>query len=371
LRTERRTEIQWLRGLAASEVVICHSDLVTKHFSPFRITELNWYHPLLGIGVEVFFMVSGYVICMRAAKHATGSAFLFSRIRRLFPMYWLFTSLVVLAYIANPAWRLNNFDPGLWSLVQSYLILPQWNFPILGVGWTLEHEMMFYTFVALMMALWSMEGPAKYTLPWSLAIFGIIGCLYGGPAPGKYPGPEQIQSVWAAHIFSPYMLAFGFGWLIRCVEEMTPSARLWNVAIFVALGAAAYPFASEYGSWLLFRLAIAAVIFTGFIACRRLFEADSRLNRFAWRFGDASFSIYLCHWLVLSALGKALGVLDPPVATAELLRFLAIAISVAVGFAIYFIMEKPLDRWLWRGEVLSGGWPRVASAWRQNVSRLF
>ena len=148
--SERRTEIQWLRGLAATEVVICHSDLVTKHFTSFRLAETSWYQPLLGIGVEVFFMVSGYVICMRAATHPSGGAFLFSRIRRLYPMYWIFTSLVVLAFLINPAWRLNNFDASPLSLLQSYLILPQWRFPILGVGWTLEHEMIFYAFVALM-----------------------------------------------------------------------------------------------------------------------------------------------------------------------------------------------------------------------------
>ena len=359
----RRTEIQWLRALAASEVVICHSDLLTKHFANYSLIDSWWYQPLEGVGVEIFFMVSGYVICMRAPSHPTGGAFLLSRIRRLYPMYWIFTSLVVLTYLANPAWRLNNFDPGPLSLLRSYLILPQWGFPILGVGWTLEHEMMFYGFVALMMVFWGMNGPARNAVAWLLATMGFLGCLHG---------PEPQPSLWAFHILSPYMFAFGFGWLMRCVEEMKPAARLWSVVLFVAMGGAAYLVGTDYGDRLMLRLAFAAVVFTGFITCRWAFEADNMLNRVGWKFGDASYSIYLCHWFVLSAIGKSLGILQPPAVATELVRVLGIALSIAIGFGIYAALEKPVDRWLRRGGTLpEKTWPRSASLWWQSVSRLF
>jgi peptidoglycan/LPS O-acetylase OafA/YrhL len=345
VKSERRTEIQWLRGLAATEVVICHSDLVTKHFTSFRLAESGWYHPFLGIGVEVFFMVSGYVICMRAASHPSGGAFFLSRVRRLFPMYWIFTTLVLLAFVANSAWRLNNFELSPTSLLSSYLILPQWGFPILGVGWTLEHEMLFYALVALTMVFWSMKGPAKYVLPWFLAVLGFVGCMQGVPGPGQVDAAAG-HSLWAAHLFSPYMLAFGFGWLIRCAEEMTPTVRTWSVSLYVAFGGLAYLLSTGHGTQLGLRLALAALIFGGFVACRRLFEADSLINRLGWKFGDASFSIYLSHWFVLSGLGKVLGVIEPPAAASGLVRALAVGLCVVIGFAIYAILEKPLDRWL-------------------------
>ncbi|MCC7250784.1 acyltransferase [Hyphomicrobium sp.] len=342
---ERRTEIQWLRGLAATEVVFCHSDLVTKHFTDFRVTGLDWYYPYSGLGVEVFFMVSGYVICMRAASHPTGGAFFLSRVRRLFPMYWIFTSLVLLTFAINPGWRLNNFEMTPWSLLHSYLILPQTSFPILGVGWTLEHEMLFYAFVALIMAFWSMNGPAKFILPWLLAGVGLVGCLYGFPGAGQVD-PAVATSPWITHFLSPYMLAFGFGWLVRCAEEMRPAAGIWSVSLYVGIGVIGYLVSTGFATQLELRIGLAALIFGGFILCRRLFEADTLLNRLGWKFGDASFAIYLSHWFVLSALGKVLGVIDPPSEASGLVRVAAIAICIVVGYVIYMLLERPLDRWL-------------------------
>jgi exopolysaccharide production protein ExoZ len=347
---ERRTEIQWLRAIAATEVAICHSDLVTKHFSSYHLAESWWHRGVGGIGVEIFFMVSGYVICMTAASHKTGGAFLLSRIRRIYPMYWIFTSLVVVAYLVNSDWHLSNFDPSPLSLLRSYFILPQPGFPILGVGWTLEHEMMFYVLVAIVMLFWSMRAASKQAMIWLLAAIGFLGCLHG---------PQSQTSVLAFHFFSPYMLAFGFGWLMRYVDGMRLAEQVPLIGLFLAVGAAGYCFGSEYGAHLVVRLAAAAAVFVLFLLARRLFAADNAVNRFGWKFGDASYSIYLVHWFVLSAMGKAIVILQPDPTAAELIRLAGVALSVAVGFAAWALLEKPVDRWL-RGE-LGGAAARASS----------
>jgi len=336
----KRTEIQWLRALAAAEVAFVHSDLLTKHFTDYRLVNQWWYHPVAGIGVELFFIVSGYIICVKVQSYATSGAFIRSRIRRLFPLYLIFTTIVLLTYFINPAWRLNNFHLDLASIIQSYLILPQWNFPILGVGWTLEHEMVFYCLVALVMLGWSMEGRARLVIAWTLAIMGFIGCLQG---------TEPGYGLWPFHIFSPYMFAFGFGWLLCCIEELDRPAWLGKLALFAAIAAVASLAGAEFGDRLLFRIAFVALIFYGFIACRRAFESDNWLNRIAMTAGDASFSIYLSHWFVLSAIGKLLGALQPPAYSSGLVRLLGVAASIAIGIWLFKILEKPLDLWLRRG----------------------
>jgi exopolysaccharide production protein ExoZ len=340
----KRIEIQWLRAIAAIEVAFIHSDLVTKHFTDYRISSEWWYQPLGGIGVELFFILSGYVICLRVPTYATGSEFIISRIRRLFPLYWVFTSLVLITYFLNPTWRLNNFDLSLTSVVQSYLILPQWGFPILGVGWTLEHEMVFYGLVALMMFGWSMTGPARVVIAWILALMGFIGCLQGGQ-----PG----WGLWPFHIFSPYMFAFGFGWLLCCTEQMERSARIAHLVLFVTIATVAHYAGSEFGDRLLLRIACVAVIFYGFIACRWAFTSDNLPNRIAVKVGDASFSIYLSHWFVLSAVGKLLGAVQPPEYLAEPIRILGLAVSIAIGVWLLNMVEKPLDRYLRGGGSLT------------------
>ncbi len=344
---ERRTEIQWLRALAACEVVVCHSNLLTKHVSTQIITP-TWYQPLSAIGVELFFIVSGYVICMRVRPSDKGGAFLASRILRLYPMYWIFTSLAVAAFLLNPAWHLNNFDPDLVSMAKSYLILPQMGFPILGVGWTLEHEMIFYAFVAVMLLTIGGGHPAKLCLAWLLAGFGAIGLIMGAPPSPMIAGaPGAGSSPLLSHIFSPFMFAFGFGWLVRTLEGMTPSRMALNALPFAVLAAMPLWFAPEWGLMPGYRIGAAALVFMGFISCRGIF-ADNALNRLVWTLGDASFSIYLSHWFVLSACGKLLGRLGMPAPLELPVRIIGICFSVAVGIAIFNAIEKPIDRRLRR-----------------------
>ncbi|TCR62598.1 acyltransferase [Bosea sp. BK604] len=347
MQKERRAEIQWLRALAACEVVLCHSFLLMKHIS--SDTSLpEWYRPFSAIGVELFFVVSGYVICMRVSESEKAWPFLRSRILRLYPMYWVFTSLAVLAFVLNPAWRLHNFDPDLVSLARSYLIWPQMGFPILGVGWTLEHEMIFYVAVAAMLLTLGASTPARLTLAWMLAALGAAGIVLGGiPNPKIAGAPGAGSYAVLNHLFSPFMFAFGFGWLMRVLESMKPVERSLNAFPFAAFALAALWFAPDWGIQPFYRISIAALIFTAFIACRRLFT-DNALNRLVWLLGDASFSIYLSHWFVLSAGGKLLGHLHVSPSYEVPIRVIGIVLSIAIGVAVFILVEKPLDRRLRR-----------------------
>ncbi|WP_245973740.1 acyltransferase family protein [Bosea caraganae] len=353
MQRERRVEIQWLRALAACEVVVCHSFLLTKHISTNAALPA-WYQPFSAMGVELFFIVSGYVICMRIGTSESGWSFLRSRILRLYPMYWLFTSLAVLAYALNSAWRLNNFTPDLVTLAKSYLILPQMGFPILGVGWTLEHEMIFYSSVAAMLLTLGGGTRARLGLAWLMAAFGATGIVFAGvPSPVIAGAPGAGSSAIVSHVFSPFMFAFGLGWLIRSLEGLRPVERALSALPFAAFALAAFWLAPEWGLHPIYRIGVAAMLFIGFIACRGLF-ADNALNRLVWKLGDASFSIYLSHWFVLSAGGKLLGHFDVPASLVLPARIIGIVLSIAVGVAVFLLVEKPLDRRLRR---MSSGEP--------------
>ncbi len=118
------------------------------------------------------------------------------------------------------------------------------------------------------------------------------------------------------------------------------------MAAYAAIGAAGFLVSSGYGSELVLRLALAGAIFAAFVAGRQFFATDGLVNKLAWEFGNASFSIYLSHWFVLSVLGKLLGLLQLPSAASGVVRLLAVGLCVAIGYAIYAVIEKPLDRWL-------------------------
>lgn len=103
--------------------------------------------PVFGhFGVDIFFIISGFVM----AKYALGKKkpdlkFLFERIVRIVPAYWLVTLLIVL-------WMVQTGDALPWTKIVSSVLFLQLDsefitIPILPVGWTLNYEMTFYALV--------------------------------------------------------------------------------------------------------------------------------------------------------------------------------------------------------------------------------
>lgn len=91
-KAERLRQIDALRGLAVSAVLLFHfCYLNNPHgMTPFKA---SWGH----YGVELFFIISGFVIYMTLSRSPDVVQFAISRISRLYPAYWAgvkLTSLV-------------------------------------------------------------------------------------------------------------------------------------------------------------------------------------------------------------------------------------------------------------------------------------
>jgi peptidoglycan/LPS O-acetylase OafA/YrhL len=338
-RTGKLNDIQWLRAAAALEVAVWHSDLVTKNFSPLSVGSSEWYQPLGGIGVEVFFIVSGYVMCLRLPSYKSGAQFMYGRIVRLFPMYWIFTSLVIAVYLLNPAWRLNDLQLNANTIFLSYLMLPQQRYPILGVGWSLEIEMIFYAAlaVALSVAGVLMRRPGN-AIVYPLAAAGVAGLVLG-------TGP--VARTWDYHLLSPYLLLFAFGWAMCTVDRLrgwaiwvktlAAAALVWFIAVAVA---------DPSDRYLVLRMAVAGGAFIVARGFRPLFQRDVVVNRVGSALGDASYSLYLSHWFVLSGLGKLLGAVQPALGFDWAARLAGLTAAILFAVACFRYAEGPLDRLL-------------------------
>jgi exopolysaccharide production protein ExoZ len=332
MRDDRQNNIQWLRAIAALEVVIWHSNLLTKHFSSFSIQLTPGYQLLGGVGVELFFVVSGYLMCLIMPHYKSGASFMIARIARIVPMYWVFTSLVIVVYLCNPEWRLGNSEFNVPTLLKSYFIIPQSDYPILGVGWSLEQEMIFYVGLALVVA--STAGFVRFSkLPVAvlLTTLGVLGFALGS-------GP--IPRVWMFQIFSPYMLLFAFGWAIRCAIEV-PGGR-----ISTALAVAIWLYCEPVDAHLIVRIQVVAAVFMLAYFARGILQTDNLVNRTASKLADASFSLYLSHWFVLSALGKVIKVFHLPPQMDLPIRVVGIAVCMAVAMVVYRYLELPIERLL-------------------------
>ncbi|MCL7422421.1 MAG: acyltransferase [Methylobacter sp.] len=100
-------------------------------------------------GVQLFFIISGFVIFMTLEKTEDARDFLVSRFSRLYPAYW---ASVLITYIIVSIASLPGRETTLYETLFNFTMLQQWfRIPhVDGAYWTLTLELSFY---ALMLGL--------------------------------------------------------------------------------------------------------------------------------------------------------------------------------------------------------------------------
>lgn len=147
------------RGLAALMVVFSHvgvSGVTDNFFMEIPIFLSVFKYVLLSgqYGVEIFFMISGYLITISINRHKTVASFLLDRCIRIYPVFlpailfiFIFGPLAGYHYFAGFSW----FD-WLKSLVFNLLFIPG-VIPIkaaLVVAWSLSYEAVFYLAISFL-----------------------------------------------------------------------------------------------------------------------------------------------------------------------------------------------------------------------------
>ena len=166
-----------LRGFAALCVVFDHSSglvLYRVHLLLYRWFDFGRY------GVFVFFLVSGYIIPASLERKGSIREFWIGRAFRLYPMYAVSITAVLLlyftgfgtAYAAQKDW-LRSLT--CWAgMIPNFLSGP--NVP--NVTWTLSYEMAFYLLLAALFTVRAHRHSGSYALA-----CGVIVCAVGGLLP--------------------------------------------------------------------------------------------------------------------------------------------------------------------------------------------
>lgn len=134
--------IDSLRGLAAFAVVIYHFTTVYRHLYGHSFSD-EYDFNYGNYGVELFFMISGFVIFFSFTKIKNGREFLFNRIIRLYPAYWLcmLVTFFCVQYFGLPGLETTFTDLLVnFTMFQKLVGVPD----VDGVYWSLFSEWMFY-----------------------------------------------------------------------------------------------------------------------------------------------------------------------------------------------------------------------------------
>jgi len=324
----RLANLQVLRAIAALGVVQAHTGL-----------RLGSWHTAGTFGVDIFFVLSGFIMAMISVPE--GNAFFVKRLTRIVPPYWTFTLLAFTVLVLFPAFA-PAYTRGAVPLLKSLLFIPYPELngilrPMLGVGWTLNYEMCFYVLVALGLLI-SRKRPGWVAAFLVFVLMLIAHLLNNGVSSRFYGDKIMLEFVMGILAFQTYS-----------VSNPAICQRLRLVLLCACVGAFCfmcwYQGTRYYGpsGTRLYLLAGAYV----------LVQSAALLSRSGWEvrnramilIGDASYTLYLSHFFVLSVMH---GLVSRRIALLEMDRPLgsatAVLFSTGCAVLVYVYLERPVHQ---------------------------
>jgi peptidoglycan/LPS O-acetylase OafA/YrhL len=321
---KRLLELDVFRGLAALCVVLYH---YTDRFqSLYGYTHPLFFHlPFGHYGVQLFFMISGFVIFMTLVKTEKKLDFLVSRFSRLCPAYWtaVIVSFLIITSCSLPDRQVSWHD-ALLNLTMLNLTPLQKILNIQFVDtvyWTLAVELLFYAIMLLLFTLRQLVHIHWICAAWLLLQLASALCdnvlLRPLPAFIRVPFILSYANLFIAGIMFYHLKNHLRNWsthliILTCLliqGLVAPLESLIPVALF----------------FLFFYLFVYDRM--GFLALRPLVFL-----------GTISYSLYLIHQNVGYVILRSLNRLPLP---SWLILSLALAAIVLLASLLTFTIEKP------------------------------
>jgi len=285
-------------------------------------------------GVDVFFVISGFIIwTIGSGEEASPGVFFWRRLTRVAPTYWLATGVVIgIATLWPSLMRQVTLSPAHIALSLAFVqhIDPRGlPFPVLPPGWSLDYEAVFYgLFTLVLFAPRDMRFRLLLSALGGAVVFGVL------DPPAYYLGANMM------------LLQFGAGaWLARrrqlgrrILPEIGAALAVIGAVLLAAQGLTGLR--SDLWRPLLWGVP-AAMIVAGAVALEpaaapgqgRPLRPPSALLRL----GDASYAIYLCHFITVALAARVVG-LTP------IWLFVpgAVGLSLIAGLIAHRWVEQPL-----------------------------
>jgi peptidoglycan/LPS O-acetylase OafA/YrhL len=288
-----RPDIDGLRAIAVLSVVFYHAG--------FKVFSGGF------VGVDVFFVISGFLITRLmvgelARGRFTFASFYVRRARRIFPAFF-FTMVIsfAAAFVLMPPEHMRKFAGSLiyaaLSLANIYFYRESGYFdteavfkPLLHT-WSLSVEEQFYLFWPLLLVLLSAR-KSKWDAPAVMTILGVISLIWA----------ERSMTKQSAAFYFPQfrVVEFAVGAIMVWLADFTPPSKaVLEIVLLAGLALIAYPIfmfdthtAFPGVHALVPCLGAALAIFAG----RARFAGTLLNNPISVWLGLISYSLYLIHW---------------------------------------------------------------------------
>jgi peptidoglycan/LPS O-acetylase OafA/YrhL len=345
VRRDRLAALDGLRFLTALAVVLFHFvgqtpwAMIYVWGRPYQSTfpEMHRYFAFGRLGVDLFFLISGFVICM-SAWGRTPRDFFISRVTRLYPMYWIAigVSACVIYFADSP---FGHPNPRLIFANLTMLQTPLGVENLDPVYWTLWPELCFYlTFAVVVWKGLSYQRVVVFCGLWTVA--AVL-------APGA---DIPLLTLIVNPTSAPYFIA---GMAFYLMHRFRPTPLLWGIVAMSWLMALHFLLApvggrNNWDTWSPWRGWLVLVTTVFFLLIAAIALGWTRWIR--WRgltiVGTMTFPLYLLHDTIGMTVVHHYGDRYAPWA----LVAVTVSALIVLSYLVHRFVERPvagfLRRWL-------------------------
>lgn len=355
--SNRFLELDVLRGIAAFSVVLFH--YTSQYATLFQHSSALWFYFAIGRhGVELFFMISGFVILMSLERTKRGLDFVVGRAARLYPAYWVAIALtsVVVAIAQVPTLQVQAIE-GLLNLtmLHGFFKVPH----VDDVYWTLQLELCFYGLMFAVYRLQWLKHIEKVVIVWlSIAAYlafktytarwgtivevpefsGSVGSMPLMVASGKLNFVAEFRDLFREVFLFKYAHLFTLGMVLYRVKQ---SGLTWQrgatIAVCILMQKIAYSSETNWETTLF----VAAFVLVFYLALQGYLRWIC-IKPLIF-LGTISYSLYLVHQNVGYVMIRSLYQINVDPNLSILVTTIAMML---IASGVTFGVERPAMRWI-------------------------